>query len=99
MSATMHAVTKIRTLPQRPPAWRKRAARLATALAAPALLAALTGCASLGQVQPWEKGNLARPAMTFDYDRLEKAFGEHTYFSKEAANGGAGVGGGGCGCN
>ena len=62
-------------------------------------LATLAGCANLGQVQPWEKGHLARAEMTFDNDRLEKAFGEHTYTSKEAAAGGAGVGGGGCGCN
>lgn len=73
--------------------------RASLALMALCGLALLTGCANLGQVQPWEKGNLARPAMTFDNDRLEKAFGEHTYTSKETAAGGSGVGGGGCGCN
>jgi hypothetical protein len=50
-------------------------------------------------VQAWEKGNLARPEMTFDSDRLDTKFVEHTYFSKEAAFGGSTVGGGGCGCN
>lgn len=54
------------------------------------------GCAN---VQPWEKQNLAKPAMTFDRDRLEAGYIEHIYSSKEAASGGAGIGGGGCGCN
>jgi hypothetical protein len=63
------------------------------------LLAALAGCATLDPVQPWEKGHLARPEMTFEGDRLDQAFVEHTYTSKEAASGGNGVGGGGCGCN
>jgi hypothetical protein len=73
-----------------------RATLAATVLAA---LATLTGCANLGQVQPWEKGHLARPEMGFEGDRLDRAFVEHTYSSKEAASGGVGVGGGGCGCN
>lgn len=71
----------------------------ARAVPAIALLAAISGCASIEPVQPWEKGVLSRPEMTFEVDRLDNAFTEHTYFSKEAASGGAGVGGGGCGCN
>ena len=62
---------------------------------APALL---TACA-VQPVQPWEKGDLARPAMGFEPDRLDAAFVEHTYSSKEGVFGGATVGGGGCGCN
>ena len=62
-------------------------------------VAMLAGCGNLGQVNPWEKGHLAKPEMIFDHDRLDKGFVEHTYFSKEAAAGGTGVGGGGCGCN
>jgi hypothetical protein len=58
--------------------------------------AALAGCA---QVQPWEKGTLARPEMTFESDPLQARFEQHIYFSKENASGGYGVGGGGCGCN
>jgi hypothetical protein len=57
-----------------------------------------TGC-SINQVQPWEKGHLAKPHMTFESDPLDSAYKEHTYFSKEGASGGGGVGGGGCGCN
>lgn len=65
-----------------------------------ALLAlAGAGCTAIQPVQPWEKGVLARPEMTFEGDRLDNNFVEHTYSSKEAASGGAGVGGGGCGCN
>lgn len=59
----------------------------------------LNGCAALTPVQPWEKGDLARPAMGFEVDRLDAAFVEHTYSSKEGVFGGATVGGGGCGCN
>lgn len=56
----------------------------------------MTGCA---EVKPWEKGILAKPEMTFEGDALDTKFTEHTYSSKEAASGSAGVGGGGCGCN
>ena len=59
----------------------------------------LAGCAMVQPVQPWEKGLLAKPEMTFGQDRLEVQLSDHTYFSKEAASGGSGVGGGGCGCN
>ena len=62
-------------------------------------LAALGGCADLGKVQAWEKGNLAKPSMSFDGDPLDERFTLHIYSSKENASGGYGVGGGGCGCN
>jgi hypothetical protein len=65
-------------------------------------LASLAGCGTvqlMQPVQPWEKGTLARREMAFDSDRLEGKFDEHIYTSKEAASGGSGVGGGGCGCN
>lgn len=71
--------------------------KLLLALAAGVTL--LTGCSGLGQVQAWEKGQLARPAMTFEADPLDQRFMQHIYSSKEAASGGYGVGGGGCGCN
>jgi Domain of unknown function (DUF4266) len=61
--------------------------------------AAVSGCASMTPPQPWEKGDLARPSMQFDYDKLETRTQQHIYASKEAATGGYGVGGGGCGCN
>ena len=56
----------------------------------------LTGCA---HVNPWERGSLADPVMRADRDPLGGMMAEHMWFSREAATGGRGVGGGGCGCN
>lgn len=68
-------------------------------LALMATVLLISACTTLKPVQVWEKGDLAKPEMTFESDVLEAQFSEHIYFSREAANGGAGVGGGGCGCN
>jgi len=59
-------------------------------------LVATTGCE---HVKPWQRGRLADPIMRADRDVLGTAQDEHMYFSREAAAGGRGVGGGGCGCN
>lgn len=61
-------------------------------------LVSIAGCA-MQPVQPWEKGDLAKPAMTFTMDTLDDRFTQHIYNSKENASGGYGAGGGGCGCN
>jgi hypothetical protein len=58
----------------------------------------LGGCSSLG-VEPWERAILAEPGMQIDPDVVVTALDEHIYFSKEAATGGLGTAGGGCGCN
>ncbi len=58
----------------------------------------LGGCA-MQKVQPWEKDLLAKPSMQLIDDPLEAFADEHIYFSKEAASGGQGAAGGGCGCN
>jgi len=50
-------------------------------------------------VSPWERGALADPVMRADADPLGNMMAEHAWFSREAASGGRGVGGGGCGCN
>ena len=55
-----------------------------------------TGCA---HVSPWERGDLADFTMRDDRDPLDDTFREHVFFTREAASGGRGVGGGGCGCN
>jgi hypothetical protein len=68
------------------------------AMAAAAATLTLTGCAG-APPQPWEKGILAKPEMTMAGDALEQRYSQHVYTSKEAASGGYGVGGGGCGCN
>ena len=68
-------------------------------------LSLLAGCALLGLasgcavVQPWERGELADYTMRPDRDQLATSLDEHVYFTREAASGGRGVGGGGCGCN
>lgn len=67
--------------------------------AALALLAALVGGCAYAPPQPWEKGNLAKTEMTMGGDPLTERFRQHVFQSKEAAAGGYGVGGGGCGCN
>ena len=77
----------------------RAALRLAALGAALTAMATLSGCSALPTVQAWEKGNLARPEMGFERDALDSKFTDHIYFSKEAASGGTGVGGGGCGCN
>jgi len=61
-------------------------------------LLALGGC-SLEPVRPWDRDLLAQPEMQLVPDAMQNFFDEHIYFSKEAASGGQGVGGGGCGCN
>lgn len=57
----------------------------------------LTGC--MQSVKPWERGFLAKPQMQLDTDPERSKIMKHTFSSKEAATGGYGVGGGGCGCN
>lgn len=63
-----------------------------------ALALGLGGCAT-ARVRPWERGALADYTMRSDRDPLAAAMAEHVHFSREAANGGRGVGGSGCGCN
>ncbi len=69
------------------------------ALAAAAL--ALSGCSTpaMGHVKPWERAYLADATMDPARDPLATEMAEHVYFSREAAQGGRGVGGPGCGCN
>lgn len=66
----------------------------ALTLAGLAVLAA--GCE---QVKPWQRGGLADPIMQPDRDPVGTSLAGHVFFSREAATGGRGVGGGGCGCN
>jgi len=56
----------------------------------------LTGCQTVKQR---ERGTLSDAVMRPDRDPLGLALSEHVWFSREAAMGGRGVGGGGCGCN
>jgi hypothetical protein len=55
-------------------------------------------CAPIGP-QPWERDLMARREMQINPYPLQTAADDHIYFSKEAASGGRGFAGGGCGCN
>ena len=56
----------------------------------------VTGCVA---VAPYQRGYLARPDMALEAGIGTSKALEKTYSAKEAASGGASVGGGGCGCN
>jgi len=60
------------------------------------MLGALGGCVT---VKPQEHATLADPTMRFDDDARARAQMEHALDNREAAYGGNGVAGGGCGCN
>ena len=55
--------------------------------------------AACSNVQPWERGYLARDIMAWDIDGQKAAFDRHINFSKEGSSGGGQAVGGGCGCN
>lgn len=80
------------------PLHRWRRCFLAAGLVA---LVGTSGCSStaLVRVKPWERAVLTDYTMRPDRDPLHTAMAEHVYFSREAATGGRGVGGSGCGCN
>lgn len=62
--------------------------------------AGLSGCATQAvRVKPWQRQYLADSTMDPNRDPLGTAMMDHVYFSREAASGGRGVGGAGCGCN
>ena len=54
------------------------------------------GCST---VKPWDRDLLAQKKMQLVPAPLDNALDTHIFFSKEAASGGQGLGGGGCGCN
>jgi hypothetical protein len=60
-----------------------------------ALGISLTACT---HVEPWQRGNLAKPHMALEPNPLQSSLRNHTYSSREAASGGDSAGGGGCGC-
>ena len=59
------------------------------------LVSQLSACVVF-PVKPWERDLLAQPQMQLTPDALESSIDQHTFFSKEAASGGLGIGGGGC---
>ena len=60
----------------------------------------LTGCGNIEPwVKPYERDKLADPIMALDGDPISTAYIQHVYEAREAAKGGEGAVGGGCGCN
>ena len=58
-----------------------------------------SSCIPVSEVKAWDKSMLAEPAMAPGGLGKDNALFGHVYTSKEAAKGGEGVSGGGCGCN
>jgi hypothetical protein len=56
------------------------------------------GAAGCATVEPWQRGRLAHPCMTFDAEAAQTAYEAHWQESREGAAGGLGVQSGGCGC-
>lgn len=67
------------------------------------VLAALSGCSTIGDIEPWvkpyERDKLADPIMALDGDPVSTAYIQHVFEAREGARGGEGAAGGGCGCN
>ncbi len=59
----------------------------------------LSSACAYEKIKPWHRDILSQDLALLAPDNMETAADEHVYFSKEAAKGGQGVGGGGCGCN
>ncbi|MDH4275761.1 MAG: DUF4266 domain-containing protein [Gammaproteobacteria bacterium] len=59
----------------------------------------LAACGLVENVKPWDRDILAQEPMLLDANPMFNLMDEKIYFSREGARGGAGVGGGGCGCN
>ena len=57
---------------------------------------ALAGCTT---VEPWQRGDLAKPHMALNPHPVQRAMRDHAYTSREAASGGGSAEGVGCGCN
>ena len=64
------------------------------------LVAGLSGCGNIEPwVKPYERDKLADPIMALDGDPVSTAYIQHVFEAREAAKGGEGAVGGGCGCN
>lgn len=67
----------------------------------------MSGCSTFSKggmfgyetVEPWHKESLAEERMQLNPYSMENSADQKIYYSRESANGGQGIGGGGCGCN
>jgi hypothetical protein len=60
------------------------------------LIPLLSSCA---EVQPWQRGTLAKPQMALDPHPMRGSLIAHVRSAREAASGGVTEDGGGCGCD
>ena len=67
-------------------------------LASVTIVLAIVGSGCV-RVHAYQRGDLARRAMTNDVDPGEARFQQHERGAREGADGGTGQPGGGCGCN
>jgi Domain of unknown function (DUF4266) len=72
-----------------------RTTKLTALMLLPMMAVTLPACTT---VQPWERGNLAKPQMALDPYPLQSSLRAHNYGSREAGAGGNAAQGGGCGC-
>ena len=63
------------------------------------LVLAGVGLAACAPVEPWERGDLAKPHMALDPNPTLSGMRAHAYTAREAASGGGAAQGGGCGCS
>lgn len=64
-----------------------------------ALIFLVTACSIKPWVKPYERENIADEIMSFERDPVADSYLHHAYDAREAARGGDGASGGGCGCN
>ncbi len=64
------------------------------------LLASISACSSIKPwVKPYERQKIADEIMSFERDPVADSYLHQVYDAREAARGGDGASGGGCGCN
>ncbi len=64
------------------------------------LLFSIAACSPVKPwVKPYERQKIADEIMSFGRDPIADSYLHHVYDAREAARGGDGASGGGCGCN
>jgi len=65
-----------------------------------ALLLSIAACSPIKPwVKPYERQKIADEIMSFERDPIADSYLHHVFDAREAARGGDGASGGGCGCN
>lgn len=58
-----------------------------------------SACGLTPWVEPFERGRMADPIMSFSRDPISETYIRHVFEVREAARGAVAGAGGGCGCN